>query len=36
MAETESRESIIYARVMGVIMVIMLIYGALSIVGIVR
>ena len=36
MAETESKESIIYARVMGVFMVILLVYGALTIVGVLR
>jgi hypothetical protein len=34
--QTESRESVIYSRVVGVLMVIMLIYGTLSIIGIVR
>ena len=36
MAETESRESNIYARVMAVLMVILLFYGLLTIIGVVR
>lgn len=36
MASTESRESLIYAKVVAVLMVILLIYGVLSIIGIVR
>jgi hypothetical protein len=36
MADTESRESVIYAKVVGVLMVILLIYGALTIVGVLR
>jgi hypothetical protein len=36
MAKTESRESQIYARVVGGLMVILLFYGALTIVGVLR
>jgi hypothetical protein len=36
MASTESRESLIYARVVGVLMVLLLIYGALTLAGVVR
>ena len=36
MAETKSRESITYARIMGAIMVALLIYGLLTIIGVVR
>ena len=34
--QTESRESLIYSRVVGVLMVLMLIYGTLTIIGILR
>jgi hypothetical protein len=36
MAESESRESQMYARVMGVLMVLLLFYGLLTIIGVIR
>jgi hypothetical protein len=36
MAETKSRESIIYARIMAAVMTAFLIYGLLALMGMVR
>ena len=36
MAITEQRQSDLYVKVAGVLMVLLLIYGALSIVGVIR